>query len=91
MNVRLNTITSFKTKAAYNEFMKEAMNLETTLSRVFNHGRVETLSLYADDTGHIVTWYRQKDPAAMILDAEYQAYNKIPWQIRGSAEAKLYN
>jgi len=80
----MNTHT-FKTKAAYNEFMKEAMNLETTLSRVLNHDKIETLSLYADDSGHIITWYRQKDPATMILDTEYQTYNKIHWQIRGNA------
>jgi len=77
---------SFKTKVAYNEFMHEAMTLESNLSRALNHNKIETLYLYADDTGHIITWYREKDPAGFFLDAQHgNFYHKIPWQVRGTA------
>ena len=77
---------SFKSTTAFNEFMCEAMTLETNLSHNLHHDHCEMLYLYVDDdTGHIITWYREHNPASLILDAQYGIYHKIPWQIRQTA------
>ena len=72
---------------AFHAFMDEAMVLETKLARNITHAHCETIYLYVnDDTGHIITWYRENDPAAFALDAHhYHSYHKIPWQVRGIA------
>lgn len=82
-----NHVNAFKTKEAYNAFTNEALALENNLSRAIHHNHCETLHLFVnEDTGHIITWYRQHDPAATILDAQYyNLYQKILWQIRGTA------
>jgi len=80
-------MNSFKTKEAYNAFMNEALTLETNLSRAVHHGHCETLYLFVDEgSGHIITWYRENDPAAMFLDAVNEnIYHKILWQVQGNA------
>ncbi len=79
-------INGFKNRNAFNAFMSEAIVLETNLSRNISHGHCETLYLFVDDdTGSIVTWYRENDPAAGILDEHNGKYSKIPWQVRGVA------
>ena len=77
----------FKDNEAFKIFMSEALILESNLSRTLNHGHCETLYLYVnEETGHIITWYRQGDPASQALDAHYyHIYEKIPWQVRGTA------
>ncbi|MBL7197063.1 MAG: hypothetical protein ISS47_03075 [Candidatus Omnitrophica bacterium] len=80
-------INGFKNKQAFTAFMQEAMALETNICRNINHNHCEMLYLFVNDaTGHIITWYRENDPAAIILDAQYyNLYHKIPWQIQGTA------
>ena len=80
-------INSFKNSRVYKAFMDEAMALETNLSRRIDHDHSEILHLYVNDnTGHIITWYRENDPAAMFLDAVNEdIYHKILWQVQGSA------
>ena len=80
-----NEYVVFLRKEAFDEFMKEALSLETNLSRNLNHDHCETLYLYAEEeTGHIITWYREGDPAATILDGQYyHLYNRIPWHRKG--------
>ena len=80
-------INGFKNRQIFNAFMAEAMVLETNISRNIAHGHYETIYLFVNDnTGHIVTWYRENDPAAQILDELNGQYSKIPWQVRGTIQ-----
>lgn len=77
-------INGFKSRRAFKSFMSEAMALESNLVRHINNNRCEMLYFFVnDETGKIVTWYRENDPAATILEAHNRVYHKIPWQIRG--------
>ena len=44
-----NHIDKFKTKQAFDEFMREALTLESNLSRSLHHKHCETLYLYVDE------------------------------------------
>jgi hypothetical protein len=80
-------INGFKDRRAFNAFMAEAMTLETNISRNITHGHCETIYLFVNDnTGHIITWYRENDPAAQILDEQNGQYSRIPWQVRGTIQ-----
>ncbi|MFH1753940.1 MAG: hypothetical protein ABH875_07130 [Candidatus Omnitrophota bacterium] len=86
MKTKSHYINGFKNRFAFNAFMSEAIVLETNLSRNISYGRCETLYLFVNDnTGKIVTWYREHDPAAGILDEHNDQYSRIPWQVRGVA------
>ncbi len=83
MQAKTPYINGFRNRYAFNTFMSEAIALEINLSRNISHGHCETLYLFVDDdTGNIVTWYRENDPAAGILDEHNDKYSRIPWQVR---------